>query len=213
MDAAITPGDKPGRFTIALTNAIESPVDVTDIKASLLADGMELPATAAFETVLPRRLAPGETLTMTIVPKSLLPVQLPGGVTVEPLLGFAGVKVAPDSEAIWATIVDADTAAEARRTVRVKLFAGMFDAPSGAAADRAMAIIVQFEDGPSLELTPDSPEGEVMLSAPVGDIVLKRAGAGGYRYKSQIFRRSTRPADVEWRSDNADLLIPLLPEG
>lgn len=209
MNAAITPGDKAGRFTIALTNAIESPLDVADVAASLFVGGMELGATETFETPLPKRLAPGEMLTMTIASKA----PLPDGIAAEPLLDFAGVKVMPDSEAIWAAILDADTAAEARRIVRVKLFAGMFDAPSGAAADRAMAIIVQFEGGASVELTPEKPEGEVRLSAPVGDIVLKRAGAGGYRYKSQIIRRAARPIDAEWRSDSADLLIPLLPDG
>jgi len=213
MDATIAPGDQSGGFTIVLTNLIESPVEVTAIKASLLARGVEADATAGFATPLPQRLAPGEALTMTVEPKKALPTPLPQGMTVEPLLDFAGVRVAPDSEAIWNAILDADTAVEAQRTIRVKLFAGMFDAPSGDAADRAMAVIVQFEGGPSVELTPDKPEGEARLSSPIGDIVLKRATAGGYRYKTQIIRRSSRPIDAEWRNDSADLLIPLLPEG
>lgn len=213
MDAAITPGAQSGQFTIALTNAIESPVEVSAIKASLLARGVEADANASFATPLPQRLAPGETLTLTVAPKKPLPTPLPQGMTVDPLLDFAGVKVVPDSEAIWTAILDADTAVEAQRTIRVKLFAGMFDAPSGDAADRALAVIVQFEGGASVELTPEKPEGEAKLSSPIGDIILKRAAAGGYRYKTQIIRRSSRPIDAEWRSDSADLLIPLLPEG
>jgi hypothetical protein len=213
MDAVITPGAQSGQFTIALTNAIESTLEVSGISASLLTRGIETGANAAFSTQFPLKLAPGETLMMNIASKRQLPTPLPGGLTVEPLLDFRGVKVLPDSEAIWKAIFDADVSIEAQRTVRVKLFPGMFDAPSGNAADRAMAIVVQFEGGSSVELTPDKPEGAVKLSAPIADVMLKRAGGGGYRYKSQIFRRNSRPADSEWRSDNADLLIPMLPEG
>ena len=213
MDAVVTPGSQSGQFTIALTNTIESPLEVTGIKASLLTRGIESPANTAFANAFPQRLAPGETLMMSVGPRTHLPTPMPNGLTVEPLLDFGGVKVVPDSEAIWTAILDADVAVESRRTVKVKLFPGMFDAPSGQAADRAMAIIVQFEGGSSVELTPDKFEGEVKLSAPIADVVLKRGDARGYRYKSQIIRRGSRPADAEWRSDNVDLLIPMLPEG
>ena len=213
MSAVITPGAQSGQFTITLTNAVESPLEVSGITASLLTRGIESPAYAVAGTPYPRTLAPGEKLMINVAPKTNLPTPMPNGLTVEPLLDFSGVKVVPDSEAIWNAILDADVAVEARRKIKVKLFPGMFDAPSGAAADRAMAVVVQFEGGASVELTPEAPEGQVSLSAPIGDIVLKRAGAGGYRYKSQIIRRSSRPIDAEWRSDNADLLIPMLPEG
>ena len=97
--------------------------------------------------------------------------------------------------------------------VRVKLFPGMFDAPSGNPADKAFAVIVQFDGGPSVELTPEKADAEVKLTSSVSDIVLRRASAGGYRYKCQIIRRSARLADSEWRSDTTDLLVPLLPAG
>lgn len=213
LAATVTPGAQLGNFSIQLTNAIESPLDITAIPASLLFDEVEGGADVFFDPPLPLRLAPGEALVATVMPKKPIPGTLPEGRTIEPLLDFSGVRVVPDGEAIWNAIFANDTSVEARRTVRVKLFGGMFDAPSGDAADRALAIIIQFEGGASVELTPDNPEAEVHLSASLGDLVLGRADAGGYRYKTQIIRRASRPADAEWRSDNADLLIPLLPDG
>ncbi len=213
MTATVTDGDQPGHFTIQLTNAIESPLEVTTLAASLLTGEIESDATMIPGAPLPQRLAPGESLTVTVTPKTPFSGPLPIGLTVEPLLDFAGVRVVPDREAIWNTIFDTSTAVETRRTVHVKLYPFMFDAPSGEEAERAMAVIVQFESGTSVELTPDKLEGEVSLSAPIGDLVLRHGNVGGYRYKTQIIRRSSRPVDAEWRSDNADLLIPLLPEG
>ena len=111
-------------------------------------------------------------------------------------------------------MLDADTTAEARRRVRVKLFPGMFDAPDGKPENRAFAVIVSFENGPSLELTPEASEGEVVLpGGSVTDLVLRRAGTGGYRYKCMVIRRSARITDPDWRSDASDILVPLLPEG
>jgi hypothetical protein len=213
LDAAITRGDAPGQFAIALTNAVESPVEVSAVGASLLVGGLEVAAAASFDAALPRRLAPGESLTMTLSPKAPLPAPLPEGAEVEPLLDLSAVKLLLDSEKIWAAILDADTAAEAKRTVRVKLFPGMFDAPPDRPDDRTFAVIVQFEAGPTVELTPEQPASEVKLAASISDIVLRRPGTGGYRYRCQIIRRSTRVADADWRGDSTDLLIPQLPPG
>ena len=213
VEVVVADGDKPGVYVATLTNAVESPVLVNAVDASLMVGGLEVAGAEAFDKPLPCTLAPGEAMTVTVSPKIALPSPLPPGVTVQPLLDLSGIKPVLDSARLWDSILDADTAAEARRTVRVKLFPGMFDAPSGNAADKAFAIIVQFEDGPSVELTPDKPEGEVKLKGSITDIVLRRPGAGGYRYKCQIIRRAARINDADWRPETTDLLVPQLPEG
>lgn len=213
FETEVTAGGKPGQFSIRLTNGVESPVVVAGIDGSLLIDGHELPTTETVSQALPMTLAPGESMVVGLVPKRAL-ANLPGGPVAAPMLDFGKVTLQPDSAALWAAILDADTTAEARRRVRVKLFPGMFDDASGKPENRAFAVIVQFEGGQSLELTPDNPEGEVTLAGgSVTDLVLRRAGTGGYRYRCQVIRRSARISDAEWREDMTDLLIPLLPEG
>ena len=87
----------------------------------------------------------------------------------------------------------------------------MFDALSGRPEDKALAIIVHFESGASVELTPDAMEGEARIPGSITDIIRPGVRSSDYRYKTQIIRRSTRLMDTEWRTDNTDLLIPLLP--
>ena len=213
FETTVTPGTEPGHFTIRLVNAVECPVTISGIEGSLLVGGHELPTTESASRALPVTLAPGEEYTVFLVPKRQL-AALPGGPKIEPMLDFSRVKLEPDAAALWAAVLDADTTAEARRRVRVKLFPGMFDAPDGKPENRAFAVIVSFENGPSLELTPDASEGEVVLSGgSVTDLVLRRAGTGGYRYKCMVIRRSARISDPDWRSDVSDILVPLLPEG
>ena len=213
FETEVKRGSKPGHFSIRLTNAVESPVVMAGINGSLLVGGRELPTTETVPKALPITLAPGESTTVGLIPKRAL-AELPGGPVVKPMLDFGKVSLQPDSAALWVAILDADTTAEARRKVRVKLFPGMFDAPDGKPENRAFAVIVQFEGGQSLELTPEKPEGEVALAGgSVTDLVLRRAGTGGYRYRCQVIRRSVRASDAEWREDTTDLLIPLLPEG
>ncbi len=213
FETEVARGAKPGHFTITLTNGVESPVVMAGINGSLLVGGYELPTTETVSSALPITLAPGESMRVGLVPKRAL-ANLPGGPAVAPMLDFGKVALKPDSAALWASILDADTTAEARRRVRVKLFSGMFDAADGKPENRAFAVIVQFEGGQSLELTPEKPEGEVVLAGgSVTDLVLRRAGTGGYRYRCQVIRRSARISDEAWREDTTDLLIPLLPEG
>ena len=213
FETEVTAGAKPGQFSIRLTNGVESPVVMSGINGSLLVDGHELPTTETVSQALPVTLAPGESMVVGLVPKRAL-ANLPGGPAIAPMLDFGKVALQPDSAALWAVILDADTTAEARRRVRVKLFPGMFDAADGKPENRAFAVIVQFEGGQSVELTPEQPEREVMLAGgSVTDLVLRRAGTGSYRYRCQVIRRSARISDADWREDTTDLLIPLLPEG
>lgn len=209
VEPVIEIGERHGAFRITLTNAVESPIQISSLNASLLIRGMEVGAAARPDGTLPMQLAPGESVVLMVSPLK----EPPGNAEVEPMLDLTGVKPLLDSEKLWAAILDADTATESKRTVRVKLFPGMFDAPSGNPADRAFAVMVQFDGGPSVELTPEKAEAEVKLTSSISDIVLRRAGAGGYRYKCQVIRRSTRVADSEWRTDTTDLLVPLLPAG
>ncbi|HOZ31867.1 MAG TPA: hypothetical protein PLM52_03235 [Tabrizicola sp.] len=213
FETTVTTGTEPGHFTIRLVNAVECPVTISGIEGSLLVGGHELPTTESASRALPVTLAPGEDYTVFLVPKRPL-ATLPGGPKIEPMLDFSRVRLEPDAAALWAAVLDADTTAEARRRVRVKLFPGMFDAPDGKPENRAFAVIVSFENGPSLELTPEASEGEVVLpGGSVTDLVLRRAGTGGYRYKCMVIRRSARITDPDWRSDASDILVPLLPEG
>jgi hypothetical protein len=127
------------------------------------------------------------------------------------VLNLDHVQVRPDPAAIWDAVLDTATSGEIRRPVRVKLFPAMFDAPGGDAAERALAVLVQFETGTTLELTSDKPEAEARLPVPLGDLVLKRA-VSPYRYRCTVIRRSSRAADADWRTETGDLLVPILPK-
>lgn len=210
FEPEVTAGAAPGQFNVLLRNAIESPVRVDRLEASVLAGSEELAASGTLSTPLPVTLAPGESVSLAVAVTGAIPEAAAGG-RIEPLLDVGGVQPLPNGELIWMAIFGDSAGAEARRTVRVKLFAGMFDAVSGRPEDKALAILVQFEGGPTVELTPDRMEGEAKIPGSIADIVLRRGGSTVYRYKTQIIRRTTRLADPDWRSDSSDLLIPLLP--
>lgn len=207
FEPEVAAGAAPGEFSVLLRNAIESPVRVDRLEASVLAGSDEVAASETFSSPLPVTLGPGESLSLVIAATGAVP----DGAPVEPLLNVDGVEVLPNGETIWTAIFGDVAGTEARRTVRVKLFAGMFDGVSGRPEDKALAIIVQFEGGATVELTPDKMEGEARIAGSLADIVLRRGGSSAYRYKTQVIRRTTRLADADWRSDSSDLLIPLLP--
>lgn len=213
FETTVTPGETSGSFSIRLVNAVECPVTIQAIDGFLLVGGHEVATDESTTPPLPLALKPGEECTVSLSPKRPL-INLPGATPILPMLDFSRVKLEVDGEALWAAVLDADTTLEARRRVRVKLFPGMFDAPDGKPESRAFAVIVNFENGPSLELTPEKPEGEVVLAGgSVTELVLRRAGTGEYRYKCKVIRRSLRLTDPDWHSDSTDILVPLLPEG
>ncbi|MBC4018134.1 hypothetical protein H7965_22840 [Siccirubricoccus deserti] len=208
VEVQAAPGLAPGSFALTLTNAIESPLTVASLGGLLRAAGQDVAATIGeFSQPLPAELAPGASLSCVLTPAAPAPAEA------QPVLDLDGLRVRPDAAGLWEVILDTTTPNEISRTIRVKLFPAMFEAPDGNAAEPALAVLVQFERGTTLELTPEKPEAELRLPIPIGSIVLRSAaGPSGYRYRCSVIRRSSRATDSEWREDSSDLLVPLLPK-
>jgi hypothetical protein len=210
FEPEVTAGLQPGQFNVALRNAIESPLRVERLTASVLAGDLELDASETFSSPLPLTLDPGAVLNLAVTVAGAIPDAV-AGQPLEPLLDLDGVQPQPSADKIWEAIFDDSVSAAARRKVRVKVYPGMFDAPSGKPEDKALAIVVRFESGATVELTPEAMEGEARIPGSITDLIRPSGGSSAYRYKTQIIRRTSRPVDPEWRSDNNELLIPLLP--
>ncbi len=210
LEAEVTEGAKPGQFSLRLRNAIESPLLIERLGASILAGQTELAAVLTPSSPLPLILPPGESMNVAIEASGGVPADL-AGETLEPLIDVDGVHAQPNRELLIAAIIDDTATVEAGRTITLKLFPAMFDAPSGDPAEKALAIIVHFQHGMAVELTPDSLERQVRIASSLKDILLPGSAMDGFRYKTEVIRRSSRPVHPDWQTASSNLLVPLLP--
>jgi hypothetical protein len=208
LQMTTAPGPDPGSVMVTLDNAIEGPVTIPRLAAELRRGDTTVPAVAA-GIDLPCEVPVGQHVVFALRPAA----QLPGSGPVEVLLDISEAKVKADPEKIWTALLDPTTPADYARAVTVQAVPGMFDGPADHPEDKTLAILVQFESGATVQLTPDKPEATTSLRQPLADVVLRRGGVPTYRYRCQVVRRSGRIADQAWRSDSFDILIPGLPAG
>jgi hypothetical protein len=206
LQTAIAVGPTPDSLQLTLTNAIESPVTVPRLDAWLRRGKDRVPALLG-GMALPLELAPGQSVSVVLQPSAALP----GAGPPEPIVDLSAARAKPDPGLVWAALLDPSTPADYARAITVQAVASMFDPPPDKPDDRVLSILVQFESGGTVQLTPDKPQAETSVRQPLADIVLRRGGVPTYRYRCQLVRRSGRLADRDWRSDSFDILVPELP--
>src|SRR6266436_655974 len=206
------PDEESGGLKISLKNAIESPIIINALNAEirrgeagtpgqiqkLVKTGVMQPRSAEVNAdQLPVELKTGEELRLLLVPSS----PLPGEGALHALFDLTGIKVQPDKDAVWNAILD-DALAVYPKLITVKTFKQKFDPPPDNADNQIMAVVVDFEGGPSVELTADKlEERDVPLPASIGGYVLRKPDQGQYRYKVRVIRLSGETRDTEWRTD------------
>ena len=188
-----------------LRNAIESLVEVRGLEAVLTrgdteADGVlgGLPLEA------PATVRPGEFLTCQVTPATALGGS--GEVTV--LFDFDQVFVQPDAEAVWAAVVDQTRLPEFTRTIKVKTIKQTFESKPDQPSDPAVAVVVDFERGDTVELNAERLEADAKVRLSIVDYILRRLDTGQYRYAVTVIRASGQSRDSEWRTDRTGILFP-----
>lgn len=201
-----------GLLDVQLTNRIESPVDVHALDVTLVQDG----ATATRGLVrsgLPKEgLLPDEVLAVRVEPETALDAAaLP-----ELAFDLRGVTVRPDSERIWAAILDTTSVAYFR-IITVKVLASLFDVVPGQEERQIRAVLVEFEDNGTAELTaPTTPDPStafvldtVRVDYDIDDVVLHRTVSRAYHYTVTVIRKNgQQDRDAQPTTATAETLFP-----
>jgi hypothetical protein len=204
------PGATADSLQVTLRNAIESPVTVRGLGASLGRGGTQVPARV--ELTMPANVAPGASVTVGLTPSS----PLPGSGAPEPVFDLSAVDVKPDREAIWGTVLKQTARPDYIVTVRVRTVRELFDPPADHSLPPIGLIVVELKIGDersvTVELTLDQLQGEARLHRSLKDFVLGKADDGSYSYRVTAVRGGSRPDNPPWKTASQDLLLILSPD-
>lgn len=196
---------------VILRNAIESPLQLHNLPVILHRGDTGVPGTMAqvskltdpSATALPLVLQPKEDMRLRVLPSA----PLAGTEPFEAIFDLDAVEVLPDPQAVWQTIFDPSTQVQQTRTVKVEAF--FTPRPNDGQIKK---IIVDFELGEFVELSPENRVAEAVLQRPIGDVVLEQLDLGTYRYKRTFVVEEPQEVkffqDEVWRTDTKDLLFP-----
>jgi hypothetical protein len=188
-----------------LTNAIESPIRITQLTANLhRGDAAVTGIIQGVSFSSPVDLGPGAKLTFVVAPSA----PLPGGGPASAVFDLSKAAVIPDSESVWNAILDQSALPEYKRAVKVKTFAQMFKPTPDKPDDPILAIVVDFERGETVDLSADKLEIDATIRLSISDYVLKKLDAGVYQYKVAVIRASGQTRDGNWRTDRVGILFP-----
>jgi hypothetical protein len=206
---------------MTLRNAIESPIHVEGLTASLVkGDAVFAAEVRSLVPPAPVTLAPatpsasGEALVAVVA----LPSGAAGGpvdASYDALFDLSKATVQPDPQKLWDVILDKSIVTSASRGVSVRLLAATFD-PN--AAKRIFAAQVEFETGASATFeAPATPpvtpflSQDVQIAIPLADFVLSRPDAGSYRYRVRTV--SAAGIDLsDWQRAASDVLFVVVPQ-
>jgi hypothetical protein len=203
FDDEQSPDEASGGVRVTLRNAIESPVRLKQLSAELYREETKVPEKVQGLS-LPIELQPGDVTTFIVAPVS----QIADNAPLRAALDLSGVEVFPNQEALLNALLTSDVTPELARTITVKAFPFMFDPPPNRPDDQIVAILVDFERGDMVDLTPNTLEAKATLHLPLSDYILRHIDEGEYRYKVTVIRRRGRSTDNEWRKDSEPTLYP-----
>jgi hypothetical protein len=186
-------------LVLTVTNEIESPLRVRSLDG-VIVQGSDMTAQPiAAVSAYPVDIAPMQSAQFT------LPIAT--GATLSDL-DLSDVASVPDKDAIYDLIIDPSTPPVYLRSIQIKSFKPMFDAPAGAPQSQLMSIVVDFENGATVELRADQLEATVSVPVPLAGFVLGKTEDLSYRYKVTVVRLSGVTADEDWRTGQSGILFP-----
>jgi hypothetical protein len=199
VEFSATPEGTGVRVTVS--NAIESPILLKGLPATLTRGGQSSPALLSnADFAKPVQLAPGAAVQVVMTPTS----PLPDGAATSVALDLSNILVTPDQAAIYGEILDPTTPTAFSRTVHVVTGETRFSA--GAAAPSR--IVVEFDGGGAVELHPGHVEGDALVKRPIEDFVLRHGSTGSYRYRLQTLpSNGGAPVIGEWQEASSDFLL------
>jgi hypothetical protein len=213
-----------GGLKMTLRNAIESPIHIEGLTASLVkGDALFAAEVRSLVPPAPVTLAPatpsasGEALVAIVALAGPAAGGAAGGpvdASYDALFDLSKATVQPDPQKMWDVILDKSVVTSASRAVSVRLLAATFDAN---AAKRIFAAQVEFETGASATFeAPATPPAapfltqDVQIAIPLADFVLSRPDAGSYRYRVRTV--SATGIDLsDWQSAASDVLFVVIP--
>ena len=188
--------------SIVLTNPIESILRVRHVDA--------IAVDAAGPGVHPLELV-GGTLPLDIPPSGTARFRLPRGAGLTTVdLDLSDVQAVPSKDAIFNLILDPSTRAEFLRPITVVTFAETFAAAPDAPRHQVMLVVVDFDDGTTVKLTPTQLEVPVRVPVPVVGFVLGTEMRQIYRYKVTVVRLDGVTSDAEWKTGESGILPVIL---
>lgn len=195
--------DANGNLSVALTNAIESPLRINGLGASVSRDGQTASASIQGLTLPVPSLASGSAVQMTVVPTT----PLGGSGTPQVAFDLDGVTVLPDAAAILDSILDRSTL-QYYDIITVKTIVNLFDPIADRPNDQIVVILVEFQGGGTAELTANILGAQVRVDYPIDDVILRRAVDTSYRYTVTVIRANGRQEqDVTPRQGTARILF------
>jgi hypothetical protein len=117
----------------------------------------------------------------------------------------------PDKTVIYNLVLDSSTPPAYLRPITVKTFDRTFKAAPENPQAQVMSVVVDFEDGTTVELTAAKLEvPNVNIPVPVSGFVAGQGETQTYRYKLTVVRLSGVSTDPTWRSGDSGLLFVVL---
>jgi hypothetical protein len=191
-----------GGINVALTNAIESPIRIDALAATVGPTSQAVSATVQGPPLPIESLAPGETIQVRV---TIRPPAATG--TPEVRFDLDSVAVRPDPAAIWDSILDRTTL-EYFDVITVKAIPNLFEPIAGRPNDQIVVILVEFESGGTAELKTTQLEARVRIDYPIDDVILRRVVNSSYRYRVTVIRADGRQqTDPELRQQTARLFF------
>ena len=192
-----------GSVLVALTNDIESPVDIQTLDATITRDGQRVRGLIQGTAVPREQLLPGETMQFTIAPETAMTSTSQPDVTFD----LSGVTVTPNPDAIWNSILDRTTL-DYFKLVTVKAITTLFNAVAGREDEKILSILVEFEGGSTAELTASAPQAQMRVDYPIDDVILGRPVVARYRYTVTVIRANGRQdRDTQPREQSASVFF------
>jgi hypothetical protein len=188
---------------VTLKNEVESPlrlhrVDAIAIEAANLTVKPLTPA----DGPLPMELAPAASTRFSLTPAS--------GIDINGL-DLSEVETVPDPKTIYNLILDPTTRPSFMRPINVKTFAPTFAPKADAPGRQVLEVIVDFDDGNAVALTPTALEQTVPVTTPVASFVLENPPRLEYRYKLTVVRADgSVTTDPEWATGTSPFLRPTI---
>ncbi|HEX5110306.1 MAG TPA: hypothetical protein VFV95_17770, partial [Vicinamibacterales bacterium] len=188
--------------TVTITNPIESPLRIRRVNA-IVVEGTASSSRPIdpIEGALPIDIAPSASARFKL--------SAAAGATVAGL-DLSGSQTVPDRDAIFNLVLDPTTRAEYLRPIKVKTFPQTFAARADAPQQQVLSVVVDFEDGTAVELTPNQLEVPTTVPVPVVGFVLGTELRQMYRYKVTVVRLAGPTSDSDWRTGESGILFPAI---
>lgn len=200
FDYQITPGARAGQWQLKLNNAIESQIQINEVRATLHRGAAQTEATlTAFEPLLPLDLAPDETLSCKLIPAAALE----GNEPLKLQFNLTGVEVLPNKDAIWYATLSPDVPAVYQKNITVRAFNELF-------VEQIFVVSIDFKNGGTVDFTRDMSaeqlSAEMSIAFPISDLVLRKENSGDYEYKVTVITNQGEFSDADWRIDSSETL-------